>query len=284
MLDAPRLDLTAAQFGRISALLYLVCGIALRPGKEALVKARLSRRLRDLGLANLEDYLAYLESDTGGDELTHLVDALTTNQTSFFREAAHFTFLAERMIPQLGHRQGPIRLWSAGCSSGEEAYSLAITLREHLPNVDGRDVRVLATDVSTQVLATARAATYDEAALHGVSPHLVARYFGCVRREPPRQYQVVETVRAMVVPARLNLLHTWPMRGPFDAIFCRNVLIYFDDQARYALVERFWQLLHPGGYLFVGHAESLTPHAFGYVQPAVYVKAAASLAPAADEQ
>jgi chemotaxis protein methyltransferase CheR len=276
-MHAPELasyELQPEQFARISQLVYRLCGIALRPGKEGLVKARLMKRLSALGLGSFEAYLEYIEGETSGQELVTMIDALTTNKTSFFREPQHFTYLCQHVVPALQQTRSPIRFWSAGCSSGEEPYSLAIVLREALSDVDHRDVRILATDISTRILAVARQAVYGQEALSDVPQPLLHKYFTPVQHTSTPAYQVKDAVRAMVRLVRLNLMQEWPMRGPFDAIFCRNVMIYFDKPTQGWLVQRFWTLLRPGGHLFIGHSESLSgeSHAFRYIQPAVYVK------------
>jgi chemotaxis protein methyltransferase CheR len=267
-------DLQPEQFTKISQLIYRLCGITMRPGKEGLVKARLMKRLVVLDLESFADYLAYVEGDTSGRELVTMIDVLTTNKTSFFREPQHFTYLRQHMVPQWRQNRHPIRCWSAGCSSGEEPYSLAMVLREELPETDRWDIRILATDISTRILATARQAVYTQETLSDVPAQLLHKYLALVRREPTPTYQVNETIRGMVRLTRLNLMHKWPMRGPFDAIFCRNVMIYFDKPTQEWLVQRFWTLLRPGGHLFIGHAESLSAasHHFRYVQPAVYMR------------
>jgi chemotaxis protein methyltransferase CheR len=267
-------ELQPEQFAKISQLIHQVCGITLRPGKEGLVKARLIKRLHALELDSFGDYLAYVEADASGKELVAMIDVLTTNKTSFFREPQHFTYLHQHIVPQLRQAQHPIRFWSAGCSSGEEPYSLGIVLRETLPDIDRQNVRILATDISTRILATARQAVYEQERIGDIPTQLQHKYFTLVRREPTPAYQVKGTVRGMVRLARLNLMQPWPMRGPFEAIFCRNVMIYFDKPTQEWLVQRFWELLRPGGWLFIGHSESLSlaAHAFRYVQPAVYMK------------
>jgi chemotaxis protein methyltransferase CheR len=268
-LTSPSLD--PDHFLRISDLLHRQCGISLLDGKQALVKARLVRRLLHLGLHSFDEYLRYLEADRSGDELRMMVDVLTTNKTSFFREPQHFAFLRGELIPREWRERPNLRIWSAGCSTGEEPYSLAITLREELPDIDRRDARILATDISHRVMHRARDARYDLDALADVPPPILRRHFHRVQGDDGL-YQVVEPTRAMVKLARLNLLAPWPMRGPFDAIFCRNVMIYFDQATREQLVERFWKLLRPGGHLFLGAAESLSgvQHSFAYVQPAIF--------------
>ncbi|HXK61372.1 MAG TPA: protein-glutamate O-methyltransferase CheR [Acidobacteriota bacterium] len=264
-------SLTAAQFDTIRDILYRLCGINLAPGKEGLVKTRLTKRLRALGLKSFDEYLNFLKVNPA--ELTTMVDCLTTNKTNFFREIHHFNYLREEFLPKYKQRSCRIRFWSAGCSSGEEAYSLAILLNEELPDRKRWDVRILATDISTRMLAKAREAVFEEESLREVPPLWRQKYFVCLSREP-RLYKVCDDIRRMVRLARLNLMDDWPMAGFFDAILCRNVMIYFDKPTQEKLVGRFWELLAPGGLLLVGHSESLTtfPHKFHYAQPAVYVK------------
>ncbi len=262
------------QFQRISEMVYRLCGLNLSVGKEGLVKTRLSKRLRALGMASFDDYLRYVEGDRTGQEVVEMIDALTTNKTGFFREPDHFEYLQRVILPAVTGRPRGVRVWSAGCSTGEEPYSIALVLCETLGEADRREARILATDISTRVLATARAAVYDEEAIRDVPKGMRLRYFTCVRVDPPRAYRVNDEVRALVYLARLNLMDDWPMRGPFHVIFCRNVMIYFDKPTQQRLLQRFWDLLEPGGHLLVGHSESLTAleHRFRYVRPAVYVK------------
>lgn len=266
--------LSGPQFEAIRRLIHEVCGINLQAGKEALVRSRLSKRLRALGLADFDAYLARVREDRTGAELSELVNALTTNKTSFFREPEHFEYLREVIVPELEGRRGPIRVWSAGCSSGEEAYSLAIVLREALTDAAWREVRILATDISTRVLAKARDGVYAEGEVRVIPRAWLARYFEKVQRDGQTAYAVRAELRSAVRVARLNLMEPWPMKGPFDLIVCRNVMIYFDRPTQQRLVQRFWEMLAPGGHLFVGHSESLTSlgHSFRYVRPATYVK------------
>ncbi|HOW17859.1 MAG TPA: protein-glutamate O-methyltransferase [Phycisphaerae bacterium] len=275
-------ELTDEQFERISDLVKSLCGINLHQGKKELVKARLSKRLRALGFAGFDEYIRYVQNDGGGDELVAMLDAISTNLTSFFREPGHFDYLAEQVLPGIAARAGPgrrsLRIWSAGCSTGEEPYTIAIVTAECLPDPDSWDVRILATDLSTRVLAQARQGLYGADRLKDVPGLLVSRYFTCVETRPRRLYRVNDHLRGRVTFARLNLLGPWPMRGPFDVIFCRNVMIYFDKPTQARLVERFWELLAPDGVLFVGHSESLAgvKHRFEYVQPTVYRKGTAN--------
>ena len=263
-------ELAPEQFRDISRTVYDVAGIQLRPGKEGLVRSRLAKRLRALGLTTYDDYLARVAGDASGRELSEMVDALTTNKTNFFREPAHFDFLRGRVLPALP-AGGAVRIWSAGCSTGEEPYTLGMVLHEALPDLARRDVKILATDISSRVLAQAKAGRYVEAVAADVPPELLRRHF---TRVPGGTWEVGASLRDLVTFARLNLMEPWPMRGPFQAIFCRNVMIYFDKPTQQRLVARYYDLLAPGGHLFVGHSESLSgiTHGFSYVQPAVYRK------------
>jgi chemotaxis protein methyltransferase CheR len=262
-LAAADAGLTAEQFREISRVVREVAGLQLREGKEGLVRARLAKRVRQLALPGFGAYLERVRGDAR--ELAEMVDLLTTNKTSFFREPAHFDYLRDALLPSLG--PGPVRLWSAGCSSGEEAYTMAMVVRECWPESARRDVKILATDISRRVLATARAGVYPDAALADV-PRPLRRHWA--RAEGG--WRAGDALRALVTFAPLNLMAPWPMRGPFQAIFCRNVMIYFDKATQQALVDRFHALLAPGGHLFVGHSESLSAlaHRFAYVRPAVY--------------
>jgi chemotaxis protein methyltransferase CheR len=266
--------LSSLQFTRISRMVHERCGICLPEGKEVLVKSRLTKRLRHLGLTNFSEYMKYLDEDPSQSEFVAMIDALTTNKTYFFREPQHFEFIRSRLLPGFRNSQANIRFWSAGCSTGDEPFSLAILLREELPEARLRQCQILATDISFRVLATARAAVYGKEAVQTVEPQLLKRHLTCLQKNPEPLYQISDDVRAMVRFALLNLADRWPMKGPFDAIFCRNVMIYFDKETRKKLVRRFWELLKPGGYLFVGHSESLVASSreFHYVQPAIYQK------------
>ncbi len=278
------LELSKTQFKKITQLVHGLCGINLHSGKEELVKGRLMKRLRALEMDSFEQYIRYIGQDKTGLELSIMINALTTNKTNFFREPQHFDFLRQKVLPEIKNHSR-MRFWSAGCSSGEEPFSIAMVLREELLDTDLRDVQILGTDISVRMLEKARDAIYEQKVLRDVSPHLLQKYFTpldgrhltgftCVQTGSPRAYQVNNSVRSLVRLARLNLMDRWSMRGPFNVIFCRNVMIYFDKPTQQQLIPRFWKLLEPGGYLFVGHSESLlaSSHKFHYVQPAVYVK------------
>jgi chemotaxis protein methyltransferase CheR len=263
-LSAP---LTPKQFKRLSALLYSITGINLQPGKEQLVKARLWKRVHAHGLGGFEEYLDLVEGGRDPDELSIMVDSLSTNKTSFFREPSHFDFLRERLLE--GGPSAPVRIWSAGCSSGEEPYTIAMVVTETLSSAG--HVRLLATDVSTRVVAQARQGLYADATLDDLSPARRRRFFTA---QADGRWRANDELRGMIRFAHLNLMQDWPMRGPFDSIFCRNVMIYFDRPTQDRLITRFRELLRPGGYLFIGHSESLSGRPLGldYIQPALYRK------------
>jgi chemotaxis protein methyltransferase CheR len=257
-------------FPRIKDFLEEVSGIQLTERKVALVRARLTRRLRATGIARFEDYLAFVESAAGDEERVRMVDLLTTNKTSFFRESAHYDFLAESVLPTWERRpgRGPT-VWSAGCSSGAEPYSLAMLLTARLGHAALKRARILATDLSTEMVARTRQARYGDDELGGVPEEYLRRWW---HRDGPGHREAAPELRRLVRVAKLNLMGPWPMKGPFDLICCCNVMIYFDRATRERLVQRYRALLAPGAYLMVGHSESLNGMNRGlvYVKPAVY--------------
>ncbi|MEW6260162.1 MAG: protein-glutamate O-methyltransferase [Thermodesulfobacteriota bacterium] len=265
-------ELTEAQFQRVCDIVYRFSGIHLKEGKESLVRARLMKRLRALGIGSFEEYLRLIEDPSGQNELRQMIDVMTTNKTSFFREASHFHYLVEHILPTM--HQSRLRFWSAACSSGEEPYTLAMVLSEHLSDISSRDVKILATDLSRPVLAKAAEGCYTDKQIEDIPASYLHKYFQLKPAKDGRMYQIRPSIRSIVRFACLNLLEPWPMKGPFQVIFCRNVMIYFDRQTQERLVNRFHELIEPGGYLFVGHSEGLSGvrHRFRYVRPAVYRK------------
>ena len=264
-------ELTPAQFACITDMLYEHAGIRMRDGKAGLVRSRLAKRLRRLNLPDFDAYLAHVDREPDRREFAEMIDALTTNKTSFLREVSHFDFLRDEVLPAL---KGPIRIWSAGCSSGEEPYTLAMLLNATINPHGLRDARILATDISHRVLATAKGGAYPIDVMADVPSPWLQRYWKRAQASGRDVFEAGPALRRLVHFAKLNLMEKWPMQGPFDAILCRNVMIYFDKRTQQTLVERYYGLLKPGGHLFVGHSESLTglTHRFRYVQPAVYVK------------
>ena len=251
-------DVTEAQFEQISSLVRNLAGINLHNGKKELVKTRLAKRLRQLQLRNIEEYLSFVRNDRTGRELVSMLDVLSTNLTSFFREPQHFHYLKDHVLPRIMQaKTRRIRIWSAGCSSGEEPYSIAVLLNEMIPDIENRDVRILATDLSTCMLEIACRGEYEQDRFKDTDQRLISKYFECMQTEPEEIYQARPSIRSLIHFARLNLMDDWPMKGPFDVIFCRNVAIYFTSEARKDLFKRLAALLTPEGYMFVGSSESL---------------------------
>lgn len=280
MLDMESEILSDRDFRRISDIVHRYCGINLHDGKRELVRARIAKRLRCTGFHTSTEYLDHVLADADGEEFTHLIDCLSTNLTSFYRERVHFDYLQEKLLPELLMRKrsagvNRIRAWSAGCSSGEEPYTLAIELLSGTDDAQGWDVRILATDISVRVLQMAQAGVYEASRVETVPPLHRQKYLTSVRQNGRAMYQVSPAAQRLIRFARLNLMEDWPFSGPFDFIFCRNVMIYFDKPTQQRLVNRFWECLEKGGVLFTGHSESLTgiAHKFRYVQPTVYAKA-----------
>jgi chemotaxis protein methyltransferase CheR len=221
-----------------------------------MLAARVGRRLRALNLSDYAPYLELLRGRHGEDELVHLLDSVSTNVTSFFREAHHFEVLREIVGRWLAAGQGRFRFWSAGCSIGAEPYTMAMTVLEAVGDRPA-DVRILATDLSTKVLAQAQAGVYDEADLEPVALHLRERYFTWDREAGT--FTANPELRRRILFRRLNLMeHPFPMTGPLDAVFCRNVMIYFDQRGRHNIIAEVRRLLRPGGYFMMGHSESLS--------------------------
>ncbi|HLS81168.1 MAG TPA: protein-glutamate O-methyltransferase CheR [Steroidobacter sp.] len=251
--------LADAEFDFIRHVVAENAGIVLGPNKRQLVQGRLGRRLRELGLPSYEAYCSHLR-DAGPEELVGLINAITTNVTSFFRENHHFEALEQYILPEALSRNAEerrLRIWSAGCSSGEEAYCIAMSMAQVMPAGQRWDAKVLATDIDSNVIAHAEAGVYPLDRLGSVSRERLQRWFRKGVGERAGQAMIKPELRSLIVFRTLNLLHAWPMRGPFDVIFCRNVMIYFDQPTRERLVLRFAQLLPRGGYLCIGHSESI---------------------------
>ncbi len=252
------LVLTEVDFKRIAELLHLETGICLPENKSQLVSSRLGKRMRSLGLKRFEDYCKLVTTGGSSGELSHMIAALTTNVTRFFREEHHFEHLKENVLPNLiaaaknGER---IRLWSAACSSGEEAYSMAITLLSVLPNASTYDIKVLATDIDPVVVDRAKAGIYAGTETDGIAEPLKKRFFKPAPDGRADAIQVADEVRKLISFKQLNLIRAWPMSGPFQVIFCRNVVIYFDEPTKVDLWARFSEIISPNGVLYVGHSE-----------------------------
>lgn len=260
-------------FEQYRALIYEKSGITLGPQKVALVTARVGKRMRALGLADHASYLDLVTRDEKGDELIHLLDAISTNVTSFYREASHFEVLDDLLRRWSNAGQSRFRIWCAASSTGEEPYCLAMTALEALPR--GADIKILATDISTKVLDVARAGVYPANKAESIPPQLRQKYFTPQGRGESAAYAAKPELRRLISFNRLNLsTPPFPMKGPMDAVFCRNVMIYFDNAVRSRLVTEIHRLLKDDGHLMVGHSESLTgiKVPFKTVKPAVYRK------------
>ena len=252
------LDFQPADFDAIASFAHREFGLNLEPSKRALVQSRLSRRLRELGLKSLRDYRALIERG-GAEERDRFVSALTTNVTQFYRERHHFDLLEKTVLPELIRRAragGRVRLWSAGCSSGQEPYSLAGSILRLFPDAARHDIRILGTDIDLAILEEAKAGRYPEAARRFPTPEHEARVFAAEGRGGPL-WSVRPALKALVTFQPLNLIASWPHAGRFDVILCRNVAIYFDKPTQERLWNRFAQSLEPGGHLLIGHSERL---------------------------
>lgn len=260
--------LAAREFQQIRELAYRTFGLDLKAGKEELVSARLRRLVRSGGFRRFEDYYRSVLSDTTGAGLAAMIDALATNHTSFFREPDHFEFLRSDVLPRLPVHV-PVEIWSAACSTGEEVWTLAMVLQE-APGC--APFHITASDISQKALAFAAHGVYPVERCHGLSSSMLARYF--TAESPTKSFRVAQPLRCAASFHRVNLLEEYPWPRRFPVIFCRNVMIYFDRPTKNHVVRQLTASLQPGGYLFVGHAESLTgvEHALQYVRPAVYRK------------
>ena len=253
---------TNEDFDRIAALLRQDSGIHLQNSKASLVYSRLAKRLRALHIDSFRDYCKLVAEDA--EERMNMLAALTTNVTRFFREPHHFEHLKTSVLPPLldaARRGGAVRIWSAGCSSGQEPYSIALSVLSLMPDAASRDIKILATDIDPNMIARGRSGLYEPAELRDVPAEMKRRWFSGNGDQGPQS--VGEELRALVAFRPLNLIGNWPMRGPFHAIFCRNVVIYFDEATQSKLWSRVAPLLAPGGCLYIGHSERVSGPALG---------------------
>lgn len=255
--------MTDANFDHIKNMAYDRTGIVLGDHKREMVYSRLARRCRALGVHDFDQYIHVLENRES-DELSHFVNSITTNLTSFFRERHHFEFLEETVLPEVFKANSAskrVRIWSAGCSTGEEPYSIAITLARFLKNnlvrYKGWDVKILATDLDSNVLAKGKRGIYPNSGADGLSKSDRLEFFDESGQGNDHQLMAKDKIRNLITFNRLNLLHKWPMKGQFDVIFCRNVVIYFDKETQKVLFDRYANVLKDPGYLMIGHSENL---------------------------
>jgi chemotaxis protein methyltransferase CheR len=267
-----------ADYGYISGLLYDRFGIQFGDKKKVLVAGRLAKRLRELGLSSFSEYVRFLQGDTTGKELVELVNRLTTNHSYLYREREHFDFLTTEILPSFVAREkhgamAPLRIWSAGCAAGEEAHTIAIIMREVLGSEFKRlDPSILATDISVDALKEGQIGRYPEARFRELPKQWLTKYFQKVDGE---MWEALPPIHGMILFKRLNLMNMpYPFKGSFEVVFCRNVMIYFDGAARQKLVNALYEVINPGGYLFIGHSETLQrgESLFRYIKPAIYRK------------
>ena len=253
-------ELTASDFAKIAGIMKAEAGIFLHNNKANLVYSRLAKRLRILQIRSFAEYCALVASPAGHDERGEMIAALTTNVTRFFREPHHFEHLKTSILPPLiaqAKSGGRIRIWSAACSSGQEPYSIALTILSLLPDASKYDIKILATDIDPNMIAAGKAAAYEPGAIAGVPAALCQRWFTPLK-DKPASLRAGDDLRALVNFKKLNLIGDWPMKGPFDAIFCRNVVIYFENDTQAKIWSRMVPLLSPHGALYIGHSERVS--------------------------
>lgn len=269
------IKITEDEFRLLSCYIKDNCGINLKEEKKALLVGRLGSILAELGMDNFMTYYKFLKNDKSGKELSKLIDKITTNHTYFMREAEHFNFLSQEILPYLSKtiKNRDLRVWCAASSTGEEPYTLAILLEEYFHGINEIwDKKLLATDLSTNVLLIAKEGKYTKEKVAALPKIWTLNYFEKINEE---EYQVKEKMRKEVIYRRFNLLEpVFPFKKKFHVIFCRNVMIYFDNPTKDELINKLYESLEYGGYLFIGHSESITRETtkFKYIKPAVYRK------------
>jgi chemotaxis protein methyltransferase CheR len=259
MSDLREFSFTDKHFEKLRKMVMEHTGISMSDAKRDLIYGRLARRLRKLGLNNFDDYLKILQQENT-DELINFVNSVTTNLTAFFREEHHFDYLKSTLLPLLMSKRQQsrrIRIWSAGCSSGEEPYSIAMTIREAIPNLNNWDIKILATDIDTNILDKAKTGVYSAERVNDLDKGRRNRWFMQGKGEHSDDVMVKPELQEMITFKPLNLMVEWPLKGPIDILFCRNVVIYFDKATQRILFDRFAELLPEDGHMFVGHSESL---------------------------
>ena len=272
-----RISISDAQYKKLAQLVYSLSGINLGDSKKELLKARLAKRMRVTGVRNVGDFISRLEKDSSGEELIGFLDSITTNKTDFYREPQHFDFLSTEVLPSMDKLCGPngkFNMWCAAASTGEEPYTLAITLMEGQQYWSRRGVSFLASDIDTQVLKHAQRGIYSQDRVTGIPRNVLTKYFQKGANRWSGHVRVKAPLRNMIEFRKVNLMDDFGFDGTLHVIFCRNVMIYFDKPTQQRLVEKFYNCLCKGGYLFVGHSESLTgiKHRLRFVRPAIYRK------------
>ena len=268
-------EFTRADFDYLRKIVTDTTGILADDDKYTMYYSRLARRVRKLDLNDFSEYRAYLNKNMDS-EITELVNSVTTNLTSFFRENHHFEFIKDTVVPEIKARgTRKIRIWSSACSTGEEAYSIAISIAESIPDFKHWDIQILATDIDTNVVQKAASAVYDMNRVDGIDRSILKKYFKKGSGKNAGLVKVNSELTNLISFRQLNLLHEWPISDTMDFIFCRNVVIYFDSPTKIKLVERFHQLMSNDSYLFMGHSESLSKSTdlFSLLGKTIYQKA-----------
>ncbi len=251
---------TADDFQQIATLIKEASGIHLTEAKASLVYSRLAKRLRTTGISSFSDYCTFVTSNDGVEERNNMLNALTTNVTRLFREPHHFDILKKTVLPPLlaqAKRGRRVRLWSSACSSGEEPYSIALTILSLLPDASSYDIKILASDIDKNILDKAQCGVYRASNVEAVPKALKQKYFEKTNRTGD-EWRVNDTVKKLITFRQLSLITPWPVRGPFDIVFCRNVVIYFEDDTQRQLWQKFQNVMAPGGWLFIGHSERIS--------------------------
>ncbi len=275
-----RAKLSDEDFKRLSEFIYTEYGIKMPPVKKIMLQSRLQKRLRELEITNFKDYVDYVFSKEGQDnEIIHMIDVVSTNKTDFYREAVHFEFLTNNVIPEFGEQTNfryPIKIWSAGCSSGEEPYTIAIVLSECKEKYPALEFQILGTDISTRILRQAVDAIYKEKSVEGIPLNILRKYFLRSKDRTNPTVRLVPEIRRRVSYMRLNLMEPAysSITETFDVIFCRNVLIYFDRPTQEKVINKLCTKLKPGGYFFLGHSESITGMSvpLKQIKPTIFVR------------
>ncbi|HON19153.1 MAG TPA: protein-glutamate O-methyltransferase [Salinivirgaceae bacterium] len=254
------IELTDKEFNLLSSFIYNEYGIKMPPIKKVMLQSRLQKRLKVLGMRSFKEYCDYVFSAEGSNEVIHMMDVVSTNKTDFFREPIHFDFLRETILPELvANGQRSVKIWSAGSSSGEEAYTIAITISEFAETKNPIDFQIIGTDISTQVLKTAIEGIYKEDKIANLPLSIKKKYFLRSKDPEKKLVRIVPQLRQKVKFGRLNLMDDiYPINETFDIVFCRNTLIYFDRPTQEKVINKLCQHLRPNGYFFLGHSESIT--------------------------
>jgi len=274
----PKLEITPKEYELVRQLVYERAGINLGNNRQHLVQARIAKIIRKKRFADFEEYFQFLKSDKTGSEVASLIDAISTNTTYFFREADHFDFLTDSLedrIVKNGEAPLTIRIWSAASSSGEEPYTIAMVVHQLMQKYPQLSLKMLATDISGQILEKAKVGIYPPERLKNIPKSYVRQYFRKITRAKDTVFEISPELKTLITFAHFNLMSPqYPFKYGFDYVFCRNVMIYFDRQTQLAVVNKIAQHIRPGGYFIVGHSESLNglKHSLKYVKPTIYMK------------